>query len=157
MDVVFFHVFAHIEAAAHLAGVALAADVFAFFVLLVAVNILLCGDSQITVLEFNRDVILLHTRKINSDFVTLVCLLYVRLHLTCSFTAVELLIHPGHIRKCRHVEIIIKPVIKKIIIHNSRHKHKSSLLSHLSFFGIATYDIVRGARELATRGARATP
>ena len=53
VDVILGELITDIEAAAHAAGVMLAADVLAFFVLLVVINFLLSGNGHVAIIQLD--------------------------------------------------------------------------------------------------------
>ena len=66
LNVLLGQLVADIEAAAHAAGVALAADILAVFLLLVLVKALGCADAQVTVVQLYVDLILLKAWQVDA-------------------------------------------------------------------------------------------
>ena len=116
-----------IEASALASGIALSADILAVLVLLIILDVLLCGDGQIPILQFTGDVIFLESRKINVNLIALLGLLYIGLHNSCGPVAIQFLLRFLSISpELRPEEIIIKPAVKQIVIKKSRYHHHNS-------------------------------
>ena len=101
MDILLGKAFAYIKAAAHAARVTFTSDVSVFFIFLILVESLLGTDGQISVIQFQLDLVFLKAREINGYFVTLIRFLHISLHhifrmfpVQCLINIRERKIHP---------------------------------------------------------------
>ena len=125
LDILFRELLAHIEAAAHAAGIALLSDELAgLFVLLILVKAFCRRDVQVPVLQAELNFILVEAGQLDIHFIAVIVLPHIRLHQVLGIVTVKRLFHPGKLTI--HV---VEPTIHQILTKNTRHvQHKSNLL-----------------------------
>ena len=117
LHILFREVVAYVEAALHGAGVPFLTEQLAVFLFLI-LQVLLRGDSQITILQIQMDFVLLQAGQINGQLVAFICFLHVGLHHPGGVLAIQYVFRTAEAAEEITVEVIKQ--IHHIFTENSR-------------------------------------
>lgn len=125
LDVLLCHVLAHKEAALHHARIALLTEHLALLVLVGLLQRFLRGDGQITVVQFQMNVVLLEARQINVHLIAFIRFLHIRLHHVLCVLAVQRTVNVAEsaeeipVEVIKNVHQVLAENSRKIVAHNA--------------------------------------